>query len=325
MFYHLYEDTYLKCAGLNSALETGKVPKIRRFIYRAYEIALYSEKYYNQIKWDDFVNDLKRQKLRIFFKKMIRDIVKIFPDVFPDRCMEIINNIEYIDDEHDVWCKRILDYDCFEEDIGHILSEYIDEYWERHATQNMHIKVGEGFTLNNPYIKNEENDDNYKFICTVSTEKVDNGLKLTFKVSDSDYCFTNIDDYNTKASDGIHLMIFGTEQYSYNSIYIFPKIINGEVRAIPVDVKSRERFVVDTTLVDTACEFTDGCYTVTVTLTKKFLQENSLTNCLYMGLIVVDCSSKTKGRRAELVLSDKYSEWFNPTYFAKIDINKIAL
>lgn len=319
LIYHLYQDTYWSHYSLNSVLTSERAPSTKRFLYRAYEIALFSEKYNNEIKWDHIINDLKQQKLRVFFKKMIYDIVAIFPHVFPNSYMQAVNHMAYMDDEHDVWCRRLLESNYRQEDLRLILSSFIDDYWDKYSSQNIHIKAGESFTLNNPYIKDED-IDNYELTCEVSTEKIDDGLKLTFKVSNNDFCFTEIDNYDTTASDGIHIMLFGTERYSYNSFYIFPKIINGEVKAIPVDVKRGKRIVMDTSLVDTTCECTDGDYTVTVMLKNRFLRDNHLLKYLYLGLVVVDCSTKTNKRKAELVLTDIYSEWYNPTYFAKIDI-----
>lgn len=319
LIYHLYVDTYWS-HSLHSVLNSAKAPKTKRFLYRAYEIALFSEKYGDEIKWAHIVNDLKHQKLRVFFKKMIQDIIAIFPNAFPDSYLQVVNNKAYIDDEHDIWCKRLLESTGVHEDLGFILSGFIDDYWNKRSIENVHIKAGERFILNNLFIKDDE-EDNYKLTCEVFTEKSDSDLKLTFKITNDDFCFTKIDDYDTTASDGIHLMLFGTEKYSYNSIYIFPKIINGEVKAIPVDVKHSERLVMDASLVDTTCKYANGNYTVTVMLKNKFLRDNHLNKYFYMGLIVVDCSTKTKKRKAELILSDIYDEWYNPTYYAKIEID----
>lgn len=319
LIYHLYQDTYWSHYSLHSVLTSAKIPTTKRFLYRAYEIALFAEKYYKEVKWDDIVNDLKHQKLRVFFKKMIYDFVAIFPNVFPDDYLKLVDNMPYIEDEHDVWYRRLLDSECSQRDISFILSDFIDQYWNKRATQNICIKAGESFTLNKPYFKDQE-DDTYELTCNVSTEKANGDLKLTFKVSDNDFSFTAVDNFDTTTSDGVHLMLFGTEKYSYNSIYIFPKIINGKAMAIPVDVKRGERTVIDPSLISTNCECTDKDYTITVTLTNKFLQENNLSKYLYMGLIIVDCSPETRKRKAELVLADTYSEWYNPTYFAKVDI-----
>ena len=319
LIYHLYVDTYWSHYSLHSILTNEKVPTTKGILYRAYELALFSEKYYDQIIWEDIFVDLKHQKLKIFFKKMIYDIVSIFPSTFPDEYLQVVNNMEYINDEHDVWCRCLLESNCSKKDVGAILSKFIDDYWIKHSSKNISIRVGDSFILDRPIAKDFEGNDN--LTCMASTEKIGCDLKLTFKVTNDDLCLTAEDNFDTSASDGIHIMLFGTEKYSYNSIYVFPKIINGTAKAIPVDVKRGNREIIDTSLIIADCEFTDGDYTVTVTLTKKFLQDNSLTNYLYMGLIVVDCSSKTKKRKAELVLSDTYSEWYNPTYFAKIDVN----
>ena len=320
LIYHLYQDTYWSHYSLHSVLNNVKVPTTKRFLYRVYEIALFSEKYHDEIKWDDIIENLKYQRFRVFFKKMIYDIVNIFPDAFPDRYLQAVNSMEYIDDDHDIWCKRLLSPEYNHQDIVGILCGFIDEYWEKRSDKNIHIRTGEGFSLDKPFVKGYKGQQKYELSCDVSTEKVDEGLKLKFVVSNNDFCFTEIGNYDTKASDGIHLMLFGTEKYSYNSIYVFPKIINGVATAIPIDVKASEWVALDKSLIDASCEYTDRDYTITMLLKDKFLQENGLSKYLYMGLVIVDCSPETRKRKAELVLADTYSEWYNPTYFAKVDI-----
>jgi len=318
LIYHFYVDTYWLRYNLYSILTSEKV-ETKGILYRAYEIALFSEKYYDQIIWEDVFADIKHQKLKIWFKKMIYDIISFFPSTFPEEFLQIVNNLEYINPEHDVWRSYLLEPNDSKKDMGSILSKFIDDYWTKRSNKNISIRTGDRFVLDQPIAKDHER--NHNLTCIVSAEKIDCDLKLIFKVTNDDFCLTAEDDFDTTASDGIHMMLCGTERYSYNSIYVFPKIINGKAKAIPVDVKRDKREIIDTSLVIADCEFTGGDYTVTVTLTKKFLQDNSLTNYLYMGLIVVDCSSKTKKRKAELVLSDTYSEWYNPTHFAKIDVN----
>lgn len=322
LIYHLYAHTFASQHKLNSVLINTNVSTTKRFLYRAYEIALFSEKYQNKIKWDDIIEHTKHQKFRVFFKKMIYDIVNIFPDAFPDRYLQVVNSMEYIDDEHDIWCKRLLSPEYNQQDMAEILCGFINEYWAKRSAKNIHIKAGDGFVLDKPRVKGNADHQEYNLSCDVSTEKVDEALKITFVVSQDDLCFTEIGNYDTNTSDGIHLILSGTEKYSFNSIYVFPKIINGKVKAIPVDIKNGKRKAIDISLVSTDCKYTGSGYTVTVTLTKQFLQNNGLTNYLYMGLVIVDCSSEKKKRKAELVLSDTYSEWCNPIYFAKIDFGE---
>ena len=320
LIYHLYQDTYWSHYSLHSLFADVKAPKTKRFLYRAYEIALFSEKYHDEIIWSDIIEDLEHQRFRMFFKKMICDIASIFPNAFPDGYIQVVNSMKYIDDEHDTLWKRLLAPEYKHKDMADILSGFIDEFWEKRSEKNIHIRAGEGFVLDKPFVKDFEREQESKLSCSVSTEKVDEDLKITFVVSDDDFCFTEIGNYDTNASDGIHLMLFGTEKYSYNSIYVFPKTTNGVATAIPIDVRSSERVVLDKSLIDTSCECKDRDYTITMLFKDKFLQENGLSNYLYMGLIVVDCSPETSKRKAELVLADTYSEWYNPTYFAKVDI-----
>ena len=65
---------------------------------------------------------------------------------------------------------------------------------------------------------------------------------------------------------------------------------------------------------------TENYYTITAIISNKFLKENYLSSYVYMGLVISDCSSETHHRKNELILSEESSEWYNPTYFAKIDI-----
>lgn len=62
-------------------LETGTG---KPFLHRAYEIALFSEKYSGKIDLETIEADLRRQKLRAIFGRMIFDIAEIFPEAFPD-------------------------------------------------------------------------------------------------------------------------------------------------------------------------------------------------------------------------------------------------
>ena len=61
-------------------------------------------------------------------------------------------------------------------------------------------------------------------------------------------------------------------------------------------------------------------YIVKAVLKNEFLKNNSIDEYFYLGLVISDCSSKTKKRKAELILSNPHNEWYNPIYFAKIKL-----
>ena len=92
-------DSWFLAGSLYNIYATKIVLKAGRFLYRAYEIALYSEKYFKEINWNDVEEDIRHQKLCLVFKKMMRDILEIFPNAFPDSFAQMILQLEYVDAE----------------------------------------------------------------------------------------------------------------------------------------------------------------------------------------------------------------------------------
>ena len=317
LIYHLYMDTYLVSGNMYSLLINKKLPQAGRFLYRAYEISLYSEKYYNEINWDDIEKDISTQKLRIIFKKMILDILGIFPNAFPESFLRTVLHLEYIDDERDQLYKYLIDSEIkkCDKDIDYILTNYINDNWEARREKNICKKVGEIISLSK-----EPSEEIQDLNCVIDTEKTAEGLKVVFKVPNDGFCISEIDNYDTQASDGVHLLLCGTEQYSYNSIFFFPKQIDGEIRVVVCDVLNNRNQILTDDLIKAEFSKTENDYTITAMLSNKFLKKNNLNSYLYMGLVISDCSSETHRRKNQLILSEEDSQWYNPTYFAKIDM-----
>ena len=302
------------------AYTTIKILTVNRFLSRTYEIALFSKKYFEQIKWEEIINDIKKQKLRIIFKTIINDILEIFPNAFPKYFIDEINNMEYVNDEKDILYKYIIDFNLSNENTNIILSNFIDSQWNNRASKNIQIDSVGGFTLDNPIIKDQEINNNYRLGCTVQIEKFDDGIKLAFRVSNDDFCFSETKDYNTQTSDGEHLIICGTKKYSYSSIFLFPKVVDDKIVVVPVNVLNETNSEINDLLISASYEKFETEYIITVVLKNEFLQINNIEEYFYLGLVISDCSNKTKKRKSELILSDPYTEWYNPAYFAKIKI-----
>lgn len=110
LIYHLYMDAYLASYDMYSAIMKKKIPKANRFLYRAYEIALFSEKYSDKINWEAIEADLKRQKLRAIFGRMVFDIVEIFPEAFPDSFLDTVSRLDYkVENENDRICQYTIE------------------------------------------------------------------------------------------------------------------------------------------------------------------------------------------------------------------------
>ncbi len=109
LIYHLYMDTWLTHLDTYFVYSTKSLPMVNRFFARAYEIALFSEKYFDEISWKDIVSDIKKQKLRIIFNMMINDIIEIFPNAFPKHFINTVINMDYVYDERDILYEYIID------------------------------------------------------------------------------------------------------------------------------------------------------------------------------------------------------------------------
>lgn len=316
LLYHLYMDS---CSdSFYSALTRKTLPKANRFFYRAYEISLYSEKYFTEINWREIEEDITHQKLRVLFKKMISDILEIFPAAFPSSFIETVYQLDYINDERDQLYKYFWDM-CINnngESFYNLLSNYVNDNWKARREKNIYRKVGETISLTK--VSLEESKQNLN--CTIDIERIIDGLKIVFKVSNDDFCISEIDNYDTLASDGVHLLLCGTDKYSYNSIFFFPKEINGEIKVVVCDVLNNRNIVFEDNLIRAEFFKTDKNYTITAVVSNEFIEENHLASYFYMGLVISDCNSETQRRKNHLILSEEDSQWDNPTYFAKIDM-----
>lgn len=321
LLYHLYMDTWLKPTDLFSLLTTTKIAKADRFLFRAYEIALFSEQYSFAIDWDEIIWDIKKQQLRILFKKLIHDILEIFPEALSKQFINTVDCLRYIEGDRIVLRKHRVETNLLTEQVGSALARVIDAQWNANAKENICIYRSGTFVLNNMIVRDVETlDTNWCLTCAVSVEKIGKTVRIEFKIANDDFCFSNTADFNTQTSDGVHLMICGTEQYSYNSIFLFPKIIGGEPVVVPVDVLNDVNREIDTHYISAVYSATEQEYTLAVVLKEAFLRANHLDNYFYLGLVISDCSSKTQRRKSELILTNPDGEWFNPIYFAKIQL-----
>ena len=150
LIYHLYMDTCLSSNNIY-AISTNKSYGIaKRFLYRAYEIALFAEKFFDDIKWDDIISDIKTQKLRIVFKYMVEDILEIFPNAFPAKLVDAINSLEYVSEQNDDVYKIIRTAKAVNDNNGDLLlSKYIDENWNYNNTATCK-HLGECFEISKP-------------------------------------------------------------------------------------------------------------------------------------------------------------------------------
>ncbi len=316
LLYHFYMDIYPLVDYFifyKKILETG------RFLCRAYEIALFSEKYYKEIIWDDIQKDIKHQKLHVIFKKMILDILNAFPNAFPESFIHTILQKEYTVDKSRYMANYLLNtMDIIEEKVvNRVLCKYVDDNWNIRKERNIHKKIGESFKIAKNFASTKSQEE---LCCQIETKKLSDGIELTFSVSDDDLYISATYEYDTMTSDGVHLILCGTEEYSYNSIFLFPKAVSGEIKVVPCNVFNNANIVLDENLMRTAFVKNKEGYSITTFFSNKFIKDNHIDNYFYMGVVISDCSRIVKQRTREVILSEIGDEWYNPIYFAKIEI-----
>lgn len=313
LIYHLYMDSVNQLESLYSVYSKKIFSKGSRFLYRAYEIALFSEKYYNDINWEDFKKDILNQKIKIVFKKMISDIVEIFPDVFPDDVLEAIYNMKFAE------CEKDLFYNAYYEEFpidskelpDNFLARFIEESWKKRRDKNIVKNIGDSLYFE------ESTDENFKLTCTVNSYRKSDDIILKFCVSKNDFYCSEENEYSTHKSSGVHIILCGTEgnSYNYNSIFFTPKQNNGNVVLISRDLINDTNIEDD--LIKAQIDIHEDKYIITAIFTNKFLKQNNIEKHFYMGLVISDCSSKTKERKCTLISTEDKSRWYDPTCYIK--------
>lgn len=316
LIYHLYMDTCLSSNNIY-AISTNKSYGIaKRFLYRAYEIALFAEKYFKDIKWNDIISDIKIQKLRIVFKYMVEDILEIFPNVFPAKLVDAINSLEYVSEQNDDIYKIIRAAKAVHDNEGHlVLSKYIDENWNYNNTA-IYKRLGESFKISKPV--GEEPSENKTLSCELLIDRCEKGISLQFTVSDDDFYVSDYNNFGTLESDGVHLLLCGTQKYTYMSIFLVPKIKNDSIEVFAYDVLNNT--VIDSMDIQARIQKYDDYYILKAVLSNEFLSRHEIDKYFYVGFVISDCDRETKYRKNALVSAEPATEWYNPLHFLKIDL-----
>ena len=316
LIYHLYMDTCLSSNNIY-AISTNKSYGIaKRFLYRAYEIALLAEKFFKDIKWNDIISDIKIQKLRIVFKYMVEDILEIFPNAFPAKLVDVINSLEYVSEQNDDVYKIIRTAKAVNDNNGDLLlSKYIDENWNYNNTA-ICKHLGECFEISKPV--SEESCGNKTLSCELLIDRCEEGISLQFTVSDDDFYVSDYNNFGTLESDGVHLLLCGTQKYTYMSIFLVPKIKNDSIEVFAYDVLNNT--LIDSMDIQARIQKYDDYYILQAVLSNEFLSKYEIDKYFYVGFVISDCDRETKYRKNALISSDPETEWYNPLHFLKVDL-----
>ena len=316
LLYHLYMDTYLASNNIYFFANKKQFGIANRFLFRAYEIALFAEKYFKDIKWNDIISDIKTQQLRIVFQYMVEDILEIFPNAFPAKLVDAINSLEYVSEQNDDVYKIIRTAKAVNDNNGDLLlSKYIDENWNYNNTA-ICKHLGECFEISKPV--SEESCGNKTLSCELLIDRCEEGISLQFTVSDDDFYVSDYNNFGTLESDGVHLLLCGTQKNTYMSIFLVPKIKNDSIEVFAYDVLNNT--LIDSMDIQARIQKYDDYYILQAVLSNEFLSKYEIDKYFYVGFVISDCDRETKYRKNALISSDPETEWYNPLHFLKVDL-----
>ena len=207
-------------------------------------------------------------------------------------------------------------YEETKENYGCELCDFVNENWNKRET---HIRT----TIGQKIFLVKECTENNQITCEIQVSKKSNGILLTFEVSIDDLCLSDPDKLDGQSSDGIHLLLCGTADniFSYKSIFFFPKKANDEYSVVVCDVLSYPYKIIEDYFVQADFELREKTYVIRALLSNEYVMQNNLNSYFYMGLVVSDCSIETRRRKNQLILSEVESQWYNPIYFAKVELD----
>lgn len=304
LLYHLYMDVFC-AASLYPIVEEERLPVTRRFLYRAYELALYAEMYEKDIRWQEVCADVRAQRLYTSFGKTVEGITAVFPDAFPDMFTETVNALSYTEGENEAAYRRFCE--CYNADEPNALKAALCRLMEADWSEKNAAVVYDA-----PDIFRFPPDSSAVRCAHRLTEE---GLKLVFDVQDNDLYMSAADVYDTLCSDGVHLLLWGVFG-SYHSIFLFPKQERSALILVPYDVRSGAPIACGE--VYGACRMTEEGYCIEATLGAAFLKKHRMEEGAYMGVIVSDCDRDTGKRCRAIMTAPDDSRWCDPLCFVRV-------
>ena len=319
LLYHLYMDILLYSKHFFYRLfYRNTFAETKRFLGRAYEIARFSKLYSKSIKWQDILKEFESQRFSVFFKKMIYDIIEIFPETFPQRIMDLVSRINFSKNENYSYHNKFLDIYIGNRDLSKSLSAFVNDYWEgpSELCLNSNSEATYFLSQDETFKGNHASALPKTFGCKCCFSKYGDNLRMVFSIEKNKLCCSKTNQYTTQDSDGVHLIFCGTKAYSYNSIFLMPKNENDKIKIQSYDTLSQT--LLNNNLITAELKENENNIVIDLNCSKEFINKNSLSNCFYLGIIIPYCDEQSGKRIGQLSTCDKVEQWFNPIHFLKI-------
>lgn len=314
LLYHLYMDCTLICTHIYDVVVNQQYLTVPRFLFRAYEIALYVEKYQHAIKWKQVWNEMRNQRLRYVFIKMISDIMHIFCDSFPRHFENNVNRLMYVYQEND----DLYQYLTKTGQLGNCVESYICKYIESRRKSKINIYLAHdssGHVIrHSAAISMKSNEEKVAVVRTVHLSHSNNSLRIVVRFDEHKLCFSYDQSIDTMRNDGFHLILCSLNGYSYHSYFFFPRETSMGKRIYVYDFVHNQ-YIPDRMIKATWGQDSDNRDQIIIELCKPFLETYAMESDVYMGYLMPVYSEREGRRVSEISTSPILTEWYNPLYF----------
>lgn len=131
MFYHAY--AHMESPGITRkhVFFNKNIFIYYRGLRNLFEIAMFIKKYESHINWDDFVIDIEKQTLSIYFKELLTNINLMFQNCIPDNIFNRLMNKNYENGNVPVTIGDIINIKntIFEINVVKLFDRLFKQYW----------------------------------------------------------------------------------------------------------------------------------------------------------------------------------------------------
>lgn len=288
---------------------------------RAYEIALFSEKYKESIEWGYIRETIIHQPLMICFKKMIWDIERLFTGTFPTEVFSSIMAKDYLSRPDSGLLAELIEEEINgeEKNVSIVTAEYLKKVWKTDK------QICEIHSYGKIYMDKSSSEvkDLFRKSFFSELEATRDGLKVKMCVKTRNKHFSPIGNFDSLFSDGVHMILGGATNFLYKSIFLFPKLTDNGYQVFPIDTLDEKSTPIESSLIKCSCMVEDDGYVLIADFSNAFLLKNKLFPAFYFNFIVSFCEKENCRRTNELILTKKKRQWFNPLYMSKFVFDEV--
>ncbi len=322
LLYHAYTDVivgileFRKLFFFSTGMAYRKGSLTSKRYYRYFEIALFIEKFYNEIDWDVIYDNIQQQTLNDGFKEVMFDINCIFPGFLPEKLCELVfKKKQYTLTPIMAVFPEYYEYKYKTKILNttEMLPGFIDSTWKNAKTFDF-SKNKCSDTVSKQILSCNKNNIEINYCINVC-----NGiLSVYVETTDTDPVFSNGGKVEPLHTDCVNIVAVSTqEQYSFKVIYFVPEIKDDLLTVACYDTENGTTDISD--IADAKIEKTESGYSVSVQLPLEYLRINKKENgYFYFDLVVHDCDSATNERRSVTSIVTDKNTYDDPRYYVKV-------